>query len=548
MANFKIAAEDRFPAQATSLSSHIGVVNQLIKQKLTDGQLDMFRRTVFGRFVDMDIVFNSPLVHHILLREVHVQNHNDETMYFNLNGHTVKFSKDEFLLVTGLWRSPVVVPRTTVVTGALRTKYFHDLRGAEIHPTAFEEHYKGLQFETDLDAVKVSLIYMYELGLSGKDKTKSNIDRSLLDDVDDLDFFNSRDWGSIIWERTFNGLQKALRDKVFVYKQKARANQKYVVKYNLPGFPHAFQVWAYETISTIVDTAAIRLNENAVPRFLRWACTYSLPNRTLQRDVFNSPVTVITPVLVLSDAERRYRDTPVAERAVYVDRPNEDRVPSSSLTGSDSSYSKERLIALEHHEERPIDPPVVSKRRRVERGEHDHTSLDDRVARVEEKVDAVMSDLDKVKSQLQTITTLLGSLCQDFPHPTTHTETTTTHPDSITELETTIHIKTTTTHPDTPIKIETTTHLDPEPEYTTHLELGTTTHPESETTTHPNLDITTTTIKFETITHPETDTTTTIIKSETTTHPDLDTTTTHLELDTTSTIIEPKTTHLDPDI
>ena len=141
---FKIAPQDRFSGQATSLSSHIGITNKIVKEKLIATQLYLFKKTVFGRFVEIDIIFNNPLVHHILLREVHDQNSNVESMYFNLSGHTVKFSKDEFLLVTGIWRSLVIVPRTAEVTSALRTKYFHNLRGTEIHLIAFEEHYKGL--------------------------------------------------------------------------------------------------------------------------------------------------------------------------------------------------------------------------------------------------------------------------------------------------------------------------------------------------------------------------------------------------------------------
>lgn len=46
--------------------------------------------------------------------------------------------------------------------------------------------------------MKVSLVYMYELRLSGKDKTKRNIHKSVLDDVNDLNFFNSQDWGENI--------------------------------------------------------------------------------------------------------------------------------------------------------------------------------------------------------------------------------------------------------------------------------------------------------------------------------------------------------------
>ena len=64
----------------------------------------MFRRNVFGRFVDMNIIFNNPLVHYILLREV--KDNRGDAMTFDLNGKIVMFSKEEFLLVTGLWQSP----------------------------------------------------------------------------------------------------------------------------------------------------------------------------------------------------------------------------------------------------------------------------------------------------------------------------------------------------------------------------------------------------------------------------------------------------------
>lgn len=46
----------------------------------------------------MDIIFNSPLVDYILLREV--QDNKDDVMTFNLNGTIIMFSKEEFLLVS----------------------------------------------------------------------------------------------------------------------------------------------------------------------------------------------------------------------------------------------------------------------------------------------------------------------------------------------------------------------------------------------------------------------------------------------------------------
>lgn len=33
-------------------------------------QLAIFKKTVFGHFVDMDVIFNGPVVHYILSREV----------------------------------------------------------------------------------------------------------------------------------------------------------------------------------------------------------------------------------------------------------------------------------------------------------------------------------------------------------------------------------------------------------------------------------------------------------------------------------------------
>lgn len=80
----------------------------------------MFKKMVFGQIVDINIVFNSHLVHHILLREV--EGSRDELMRFDINGANVKFSKKEFLLVTKLWWSPKELADTPLATKSLRNK------------------------------------------------------------------------------------------------------------------------------------------------------------------------------------------------------------------------------------------------------------------------------------------------------------------------------------------------------------------------------------------------------------------------------------------
>ena len=48
---FKIREADCFPGQVTSLA-HIANVNKIVKEKVTPRQLEMFKRTLFGHFVN----------------------------------------------------------------------------------------------------------------------------------------------------------------------------------------------------------------------------------------------------------------------------------------------------------------------------------------------------------------------------------------------------------------------------------------------------------------------------------------------------------------
>lgn len=84
-------------------------MNKLIKQKFTPTQLHIFKkRTIFGHFVDLDLVVCSALVYYFLLREV--ADNMEDAMSFNIGNTIVTFSKIEFLLITGFWQ-----PSGTVV-------------------------------------------------------------------------------------------------------------------------------------------------------------------------------------------------------------------------------------------------------------------------------------------------------------------------------------------------------------------------------------------------------------------------------------------------
>ncbi|XP_038891634.1 uncharacterized protein LOC120081026 [Benincasa hispida] len=201
----------------------------------------MFKKTVFGRFVDIELGFNIPLIHHMLLREV--KKSGVDSISFFFRGKVVTFSKDDFLLITGLWRFPTQVVRSEKSSQELFTRYFGNRSILDaFHLNLLEEEYKKLVFENDNDAVKITLVYYTEVAMIGKNKQKNVVDGTLFDDVEDIDYYNNLDWGTIIWQRTLDALKTALDDKVGLYKESVRGNKNYVVKDSLHGFSQAFQV------------------------------------------------------------------------------------------------------------------------------------------------------------------------------------------------------------------------------------------------------------------------------------------------------------------
>ncbi|XP_022156659.1 uncharacterized protein LOC111023508 [Momordica charantia] len=139
-----------------SCLSHLAKTVTAIKGKLAPRQLAMFRKTIFGHLLDVDLVFNGPLVHNILLREV--EDSTVDSISFNLFGRKVSFGRREFDLISGL-KSDLVL-------------------------SDLEDLYEAAQFQDDFDAVKVSIVYMVEMVLLGRERTVK-FDQTLLGIVDD---------------------------------------------------------------------------------------------------------------------------------------------------------------------------------------------------------------------------------------------------------------------------------------------------------------------------------------------------------------------------
>ena len=195
-----------------------------------------------GHFLDMsELTFSGILVHELLLREVHTSNLEDE-MWFYIGRKRIRFSRQEFVLITGLQMRDY--PPAQQLHRKLGTRlwdtYFSGVK--KLSYIFLDQWYARLNLEKmdDADAVKLSLFYFVHRVLIPRDE-RSGIQNFVLCLVDDLDEFNKYPWGNIAWTVLHNSLKKAAFQKLEKIKRKGFAQKKFE-SYNVYGFSHAFLV------------------------------------------------------------------------------------------------------------------------------------------------------------------------------------------------------------------------------------------------------------------------------------------------------------------
>ncbi|KAK2662013.1 hypothetical protein Ddye_000587 [Dipteronia dyeriana] len=155
--SLKIKEDDRFTSRVSGYYNWESI--RLIKAILSHEQLDVFKVTCFGYFLDVsDMVLSGQFCHHILLWECHVRDVDDtiSTLWFYVGNEVIRN----------------IGPDNNV---------------------------------SDDDMVKLVLVLLLEMTLVGKDN-RNAIMYWMLQSVDDLDAFNSFPWGTFIYNRTFDSL------------------------------------------------------------------------------------------------------------------------------------------------------------------------------------------------------------------------------------------------------------------------------------------------------------------------------------------------------
>ncbi|XP_038896280.1 uncharacterized protein LOC120084553 [Benincasa hispida] len=221
-----VLAEKYFPA---TVACQVHKIAPVIKKKLTEEQMRLYKETTFDPLLDIYLVFNGQLLHHFLSREV--VDANPDIISFNIIRKKVTFSYEDFNLITGLWPTKETVERETsgervreLILGPKNpNRKDSSCKDVEI---AFE----NFNFTNDQDAVKVALTLFIETMMIGKDK-KTQFVSNIFGIFDDHDVFVHYDWSSLFYGRTLNSMKTIMRGKNEAYDSKKAKGDHYASHY-----------------------------------------------------------------------------------------------------------------------------------------------------------------------------------------------------------------------------------------------------------------------------------------------------------------------------
>ncbi|KAA0062228.1 Ulp1-like peptidase [Cucumis melo var. makuwa] len=131
----------------------------------------------------------------------------------------------------------------------------------------------------------------------------------ILGKVDDEEVFKNFDWSTFFYTRLLNSLKTIPQGKKEAYELKSAKSSKAVAYYNIKGYVLAFQVWAYEILSTASEHLATKNSKGSIPRILRWNFTQAPSYKMLQKNIFDNKNTIVQAKLKLSTQEKAFMES-----------------------------------------------------------------------------------------------------------------------------------------------------------------------------------------------------------------------------------------------
>ncbi|KAF4367751.1 hypothetical protein F8388_011326 [Cannabis sativa] len=187
-----------------------------------------------------------------LVREVH-QEREDVDKWFLIRDRVVRFSLEEFVLITGL--SP-----------------------------------KG---SFDLNDLKQKMSFKKKMFPDLTIKNGKRVDNELFGFVDgDLSELRNIAFGKLLWDRTFHYMNLAFKDGDNIYYkiEKAKEEKDKFYSFKFQGFLFAFLIWLFEILPSLSPNYCKRI-ANTYPRMLNWKSSYKKKTwgySELVSEVFNN--------------------------------------------------------------------------------------------------------------------------------------------------------------------------------------------------------------------------------------------------------------------
>nr|XP_025884863.1 uncharacterized protein LOC112940869 [Solanum lycopersicum] len=244
-------------------------VIEQIKLSLSDKQLEMFRNTCFGYFLDLPKSSTQlQLIHCLINREL--KHTPDDVFAIEINNKKLFFGLREFGIVTGLNcvgdGTSINVPNSRC---SLMSSYFPE------KITVPKSHLRALflakKFIDDDSAISLVVLYFINDFLFSYEDNEyqiSNRDFYLVES----EKFNSYPWGLDVY--------KKLSDSV---RHELKSTHKY---YRIGGLPLALQIWIFECCSKVDEDIAIRVADS-IPRILNWKTIAESPWLNILRNFEN---------------------------------------------------------------------------------------------------------------------------------------------------------------------------------------------------------------------------------------------------------------------
>ncbi|CAA0827625.1 Unknown protein [Striga hermonthica] len=233
-----------------------------IKNSLTEGQLDMFKKTVFGKFLNIPhCKFQTQLVNMLLLREVN-QRRSDE-VWINFAGKVLRFGIEEFALISGM-KCIGSTKKLSVqqVSDGLFDTYF---AGFRLSRNYIRSQFLSKVWKNDEDAVKLAKLHLLANFLLGAQDTLL-LDRRYLDIIDSSEC-DEFPWGTEVFEYTIHYLKKTLHNRRAMHTRKDDVNDYLFRCY---GFILALQIWFFEICDTADGLICSRIVGEDMPRMVKW--------------------------------------------------------------------------------------------------------------------------------------------------------------------------------------------------------------------------------------------------------------------------------------